>query len=210
MLKNKLNITSSSELKRVEERITKNNIIELWESGLLDYQKIGSFEQLRYIHERTFEDIYDFAGKIREVNLAKDNFQFANVQYLEESIEKVELMPQSNLKEIIDKYSEMNIVHPFREGNGRTTRLWLDSILKKELGKVVNWNEIDKEEYFSAIVKSHTNTEELEELIGNNLTDKIYDREVFFKGLDTSYWYEELNEYSTAEIYKSDNEEEYE
>lgn len=200
-LKNKLNITSSSELKKVEERISKTEIIEMWQNNELENFQSGSVNLLKFIHLRTFNKLYDFAGEIRTVQIAKGNFQFANVQFIDNALAYVESLPNSSLKEIVNKYAEMNVVHPFREGNGRTTRLWLDDMLKRNIGVVVDWNEIDNVEYMNAMIKSTNDTSLLYDLLKHNLTDKIYDRDVFFKGLDTSYYYEDMNEFDSKDMY---------
>lgn len=204
VLKNKLGITSQVELNREEERLSKQALVYLWEqNSLLDF-KSGSIKGLKFIHKKTFEDVYYFAGEFRNVNIGKGNFMFCNVQYIETALAEVENMNQSNLKEIVEKYSELNVVHPFREGNGRTSRFWLDDILKTELGQVVNWNNIDKVDYFNAMIQSPTNTAELYNLIKYNLTFDTNDREIFFKGLDSSYWYEDMNEYRTKDLVKEE------
>lgn len=199
-MKNKLNIRSIAELHRVEERESKKAIIEMWENDELSAFKSGSVQLLRYIHFNSFIKIYDWAGQIRDVQISKDGFQFSNIQYISENLLQVEQMPNSNLVEIVDKYAEMNIIHPFREGNGRTTRLWLDDMLKRNIRMVVDWNNIGEREYLSAMIESHIDTEKLFNLIKNNLTDKLYDREVFFKGIDSSYYYEGMGEFETEKI----------
>ena len=199
-LKNKLNIENSADLAREEERISKKKAAELFESGMLDELKAGSFEALSFIHRWLFEDIYDFAGKIRTVNLAKSNFRFAPVMYLEAALNNVEKMPQSTYDEIIEKYVEMNIAHPFREGNGRATRIWLDLILKQELKKVVDWNKVDKDDYLLAMERSPIKDIEIKVLLKNALTDKINDREIYMKGIDHSYYYEGYTTFKTEEI----------
>ena len=199
-LKNKLNIENSADLAREEERISKKKAAELFESGMLDELKAGSFEALRFIHRFLFEDIYDFAGEIRTVNLAKSNFRFAPVMYLEAALENVEKMPQSTYDEIIEKYVEMNIAHPFREGNGRATRIWLDLILKQELKKVVDWSKVDKDDYLLAMERSPIKDIEIKVLLQNALTDKIDDREIYMKGIDHSYYYEGYTTFKTEEI----------
>lgn len=199
-MKNKLNIRSIAELHRVEERESKKAILEMWENNELSNFKSGSVQLLRYIHFNSFINIYEWAGKIRDVQISKDGFQFSNIQFISENLLKVEQMPNSNLEEIIDKYAEMNIIHPFREGNGRTTRLWLDDMLKRNISMVVEWNNIGEREYLNAMIESHIDTKKLLNLIGSNLTDKLYDREVFFKGLDSSYYYEGMDEFITEEI----------
>lgn len=199
-LKNKLGITDSSELAREEERISKRKAVELFQSGLLDTFEAGKFSGLSKIHEILFNEIYDFAGKIRDVNIAKGNFRFAPLMYLEAALKNIDNMPQSTFDEIIEKYVEMNIAHPFREGNGRSTRIWLDLILKKELGMVVDWSKVDKEDYLLAMERSPIKDVEIKVLLKNALTDKINDREVYMKGIDASYHYEGYNLYKTEEL----------
>lgn len=201
-MKNKLNIKSIAELHRVEERESKKAIIEMWESNELSRFKSGSVQQLRYIHFNSFFKVYDWAGEIRDVQLSKDDFRFSNVQYIYENLRTVEQMPNSTFEEIVDKYAEMNVIHPFREGNGRTTRLWLDDMLKRNINMVVDWNNIGEREYLNAMIKSHTDTNELKKLVENNLTNKLYDRQVFFKGLDSSYYYEGMYEFEAIDIAK--------
>lgn len=190
MLENKLGITSAPEFAEAEERISKKKAIELFESGMLDKLEAGKTASLQTIHRFLFDDIYFFAGKIRAVNLSKGNFRFAPVMYLEVALQNIENMPQSTFDEIIEKYVEMNVAHPFREGNGRSTRIWLDCILKKELGKVVDWSQVDKEEYLQAMERSPIRDIEIKYILKNALTDKINDREVYMKGIDHSYYYE--------------------
>lgn len=190
VLANKLNITDSAELARAEEKISKKKALELFEKGLLDSFEVGTFEGLARIHKFLFEDIYDFAGKIRTVNIAKGNFRFASVMYLEAALKNIEKMPQSTFDEIIEKYVEMNVAHPFREGNGRSTRIWLDMILKKELGKVIDWSQVDKEDYLLAMERSPIKDLEIKYLLKQALTDRVNDREVYMKGIDASYHYE--------------------
>ena len=189
-LENKLGITDSAELAREEEKISKKKALWLFESGTLDSLKAGTFAALQEIHKCLFEELYDFAGKIRTVNLAKGNFRFAPVMYLQAAIENVEKMPQSTFDEIVEKYVEMNIAHPFREGNGRSTRIWLDLILKKELNKVVDWSLVDKEDYLLAMERSPIKDIEIKYILNQALTDKVDDREVYMKGIDHSYYYE--------------------
>ena len=189
-LENKLGITNSAELAREEERISKRKAVELFESGALDKLAPGRFASLQAIHKALFEDIYDFAGELRTVNLAKGNFRFANSLYLDAVLLAVEKMPENTFEEIIAKYVEMNVAHPFMEGNGRSTRIWLDMILKKRLGKVTDWAKIDKVQYLQAMERSTVNDLELRFLIQQNLTDKVNDREVIFKGIEQSYYYE--------------------
>ncbi len=200
MIENKLGITDSAELARVEEKISKAKALELFEKGILSSFPVGSFEGLAMIHKYLFDEIYDFAGKIRTVNIAKGNFRFAPVMYLEAALQSVSSMPQSTFDEIIEKYVEMNIAHPFREGNGRSTRIWLDMILRKELGMVVDWSKVDKEDYLLAMERSPIKDIEIKVLLKAALTDKINDREVFMKGIDASYHYEGYNVYKTENI----------
>ncbi|MEX1581910.1 protein adenylyltransferase Fic [Enterococcus sp. C37] len=200
MLENKLGIINQLELNRVEERVSKEKAKQLYDSGDIDRVEIGTFKGLSYIHNYLFEDIYEFAGKVRSQNISKGNFRFAPVMYLEVSLEHIDKMPQSNLDEIVAKYVEMNIAHPFREGNGRATRIWLDLILKKELQQVVDWNLINKEDYLSAMERSPVKDLEIKYLISNALTDKINDREIFMKGIDISYYYEGYTEYNVDDL----------
>ena len=197
-LENKLNITSSSELATVEERTSKIKALELFENGLLDTFEVGTFKGLSDIHKYLFEDIYDFAGKIRTVNIAKGNFRFAPVMYLNAALENIDKMPQSAFDEIVEKYVEMNIAHPFREGNGRSTRIWLDCILKRELKQVIDWDKIDKEDYLLAMERSPVKDIEIKFLLKSALTDKINDRTVYMKGIDASYYYEGYNTYNLS------------
>ncbi len=199
-LENKLGITNSAELADVEERISKQKAAELFETGYLDTLEAGSFAALAEIHRYLFEEIYDFAGKLRTMNIAKGGFRFAPVMYLAEALKSIERMPQSNFEEIIAKYVEMNVAHPFREGNGRSTRIWLDCILKKELGMVVDWSAVDKQDYLLAMERSPIRDIEIKLLLKQALTDRINDREVFMKGIDASYSYEGYSEYKTGEI----------
>lgn len=199
-LKNKLNITNSAELAREEERISKIKAIELFHTDFLDADEVGKFAGLAKIHAFLFGEIYDFAGKIRDVNIAKGNFRFAPIMYLETALKHIDDMPQSNFDEIIEKYVEMNIAHPFREGNGRSTRIWLDLILKKELKKVIDWNKVDKEDYLLAMERSPIKDVEIKVLLKAALTDKIDDREVYMKGIDASYYYEGYNIYKSEEL----------
>ena len=199
-LENKLGITSSSELAREEERISKKKALELFESGMLDQLEPGSFSALKEIHRYLFEELYDFAGQLRTVNLAKGNFRFAPVMYLDTAIGNIEKMPQSTFEEIIEKYVEMNVAHPFREGNGRSTRIWLDLILKKELGKVVDWSKIDKEDYLLAMERSPIKSVEIKELLRQALTSDINNRVVYMKGIDASYSYEGYFIFKTEDI----------
>lgn len=200
MLENKLGIINQLELNRVEERVSKEKAKQLYDSGDIDRVEVGTFKGLSYIHNYLFEDIYEFAGKVRSQNISKGNFRFAPVMYLEIALEHIDKMPQRNLDEIVAKYIEMNIAHPFREGNGRATRIWLDLILKKELKQVIDWNLIDKEDYLSAMERSPVNDLEIKHLISNALTDKINDREIFMKGIDISYYYEGYTEYNVEDL----------
>ncbi|MBO1124249.1 cell filamentation protein Fic [Enterococcus faecalis] len=200
MLENKLGIINQLELNRVEERLSKEKAKQLYDSGDIDRVEVGTFKGLSYIHNYLFEDIYEFAGKVRSQNISKGNFRFAPVMYLKVSLEHIDKMPQSTLDEIVAKYVEMNIAHPFREGNGRATRIWLDLILKKELKQVVDWNLIDKEDYLSAMERSPVKDLEIKHLISSSLTDKINDREIFMKGIDISYYYEGYTEYNVDEL----------
>lgn len=197
-LENKLNITSSSELATVEEKASKIKALELFENGLLDTFEVGTFKGLSDIHKYLFEDIYDFAGKIRTVNIAKGNFRFAPVMYLNTALENIDKMPQSTFDEIVEKYVEMNIAHPFREGNGRSTRIWLDCILKRELKQVIDWDKVDKEDYLLAMERSPVKDIEIKFLLKSALTDKINDRTIYMKDIDASYYYEGYNTYNLS------------
>lgn len=199
-LENKLNITDSSELAREEERISKKKAMLLYDKGVLDTLEAGKFSTLSFIHKYLFDEIYDFAGKIRDVNIAKSGFRFAPVIYLDSALEHVSNMPQTTFDEIIEKYVEMNIAHPFREGNGRATRIWLDLILKKELGKVIDWSRVSKEDYLLAMERSPIKDIEIKHILKNALTDKISDRELFMKGIDNSYHYEGYTAFKTNEL----------
>lgn len=196
IIENKLGLTSQVELAKTEEKLSKQKAKELYDSGKINEIEVGTFKGLSEIHEFLFSEIYEFAGNIRSVNIAKGNFRFAPVMYLEHSLKHIDQMPQSSFEEIIKKYVEMNIAHPFREGNGRSTRIWLDIILKEELQKVVDWNLIDKSDYLSAMERSPINDLEIRYLISNALTDKIDDRELYMKGIDVSYFYEGYSEYT--------------
>ena len=200
VLENKLGITESAELARVEERISKTRALELFEKGILDSLEAGKFSSLSKIHKHLFDDIYPFAGNIRDVNLAKGNFRFAPLMYLSTALENIDNMPQSTFEEIVDKYVEMNIAHPFREGNGRSTRIWLDIILKKEIGKVIDWSKVDKEDYLLAMERSPIKTVEIKELLRQALTDEINNRVVYMKGIDASYNYEGYFIYRTEDM----------
>jgi len=200
VLENKLGITSSTELADTEEKISKKKAAGLFLTGYLDSLEPGTFETLSKIHFYLFGEIYDFAGKIRTVNIAKGNFRFAPIMYLEQSLTHIDKMPQSNFDEIIEKYVEMNIAHPFREGNGRSTRIWLDLILKKELNKVVDWSKVDKEDYLLAMERSPVKDIEIKYLLSKALTDDTNNREVYMKGIDASYHYEGYTQYKTEEL----------
>lgn len=199
-LENKLGLTSSADLAREEERISKKKAVELFETGLLDTLPAGKFVTLQAIHKYLFEDIYDFAGELRTVNLAKGNFRFAPLMYLQVALENIDKMPQSNFDEIVEKYVEMNIAHPFREGNGRSTRIWLDHILKNEIGRVIDWSKVDKEDYLLAMERSPIKDVEIKVLLKGALTDEINSREVYMKGIDHSYYYEGYTTFKTEEL----------
>lgn len=199
-LENKFGITDSTELAKLEEKISKKKAIQMFENGYLDNLEAGTYEALSEIHRYLFEDIYDFAGKIRNVNIAKSNFRFVPVMYLKAALENVEKMPQSTFDEIIEKYIEMNIAHPFREGNGRSTRIWLDQMLKKELNLVIDWSKIDKDDYLLAMERSPIKDIEIKHLLKEALTDKINDRELYMKGIDHSYYYEGYAVYKAGEL----------
>ena len=199
-LQNKLGITDSAELAREEERISKKKAVELYDKGLLDELEAGKFSSLAFIHKYLFEEIYDFAGVVRDVNIAKGGFRFAPVMYLDSALEHVSNMKQSTFDEIIEKYVEMNIAHPFREGNGRSTRIWLDLILKKELGMVIDWSKVDKEDYLLAIERSPIKDIEIKHILKTALTDKINDRDVYMKGIDNSYHYEGYTAFKAEEL----------
>ena len=199
-LENKLGLTSSADLAREEERISKKKAVELFETGLLDTLPAGKFATLQAIHKYLFEDIYDFAREIRTVNMAKGNFRFAPLMYLQAALENIDKMPQSTFDEIVEKYVEMNIAHPFREGNGRSTRIWLDHILKNEIGKVVDWSKMDKEDYLLAMERSPIKDVEIKVLLKGALTDEINSREVYMKGIDHSYYYEGYTTFKAEEL----------
>ena len=199
-LENKLGIKSSAELAREEERISKKKAVELFENGMLEKLEAGKFQTLCEIHKYIFDDIYDFAGKIRTVNLSKGNFRFAPLMYLETAIKNVDKMPQNTFDEIVEKYVEMNIVHPFREGNGRSMRIWLDMMLKKQIGQVVDWSKIEKEDYLMAMERSPIKDIEIKYILNAALTDQINDREIYMKGIDHSYYYEGYVTYKTEEL----------
>ena len=200
VLENKLGVTDSAELARAEERISKAKALELFETGLLDQFEVGTFQGLAQIHQYLFGEIYNFAGQVRTVNIAKGNFRFAPVLYLQAALEHIGQMPQSTFDEIVEKYVEMNVAHPFREGNGRSTRLWLDAILKKELRQVIDWSRVDKEDYLLAMERSPVKDLEIKTLLKAALTDRINDREVYMKGVDASYHYEGYDVFKTADI----------
>ena len=199
-LENKLGIKSSAELAREEERISKKKAVELFENGMLENLEAGKFQTLCEIHKYLFDDIYDFAGKIRTVNISKGNFRFAPLMYLETAIKNVDKMPQNTFDEIVEKYVEMNIVHPFREGNGRSMRIWLDMRVKKQIGQVVDWSKIEKEDYLMAMERSPIKDIEIKYILKAALTDQINDREVYMKGIDHSYYYEGYVTYKTEEL----------
>ncbi len=199
-LENKLGINDSAELARVEEKISKSKAIKLYESKIVEDSEVGKFSGLSKIHKFLFDELYDFAGKIRTVNIAKGNFRFAPVMYLETALNHIDNMPQSTFDEIIEKYVEMNVAHPFREGNGRSTRIWLDLILKKELKLVVDWNRVDKEDYLLAMERSPIKDLEIKVLLRDALTDEIDNREVYMKGIDVSYYYEGYNTFKAEEL----------
>lgn len=200
MLENKLGITNQVELARVEEKISKSNAKKLYDSGDIDKLEVGTFKGLADIHRYLFSDIYDFAGEMRTVNIAKGNFRFAPVMYLNVSLDHIDQMPQSTIDEIVAKYVEMNIAHPFRVGNGRSTRIWLDRILKQEINKVIDWNLINKEDYLSAMERSPINDLEIAYLIKQALTSLVNDRETYMKGIDVSYYYEGYTEFNTEDL----------
>lgn len=199
-LENKLGLTSSADLAREEERISKKKAVDLFEKGVLYNLPAGKFSTLQATHKYLFEDIYDFAGKLRTVNIAKGNFRFAPLMYLQAALDNIDKMPQSNFDEIVEKYVEMNIAHPFREGNGRSTRIWLDHILKNEIGKVVDWSKIDKEDCLLAMECSPIKDVEIKVLLKSTLTDEINSREVYMKGIDQSYYYEGYTTFKTEEL----------
>ena len=199
-LENKLGLTSSSDLAREDERISKKKALTLFENGILDNLPAGKFSTLQVIHKYLFEDIYDFAGKVRTVNIAKGNFRFAPLMYLQVALENIDKMPQSGFDEIIEKYVDMNIAHPFREGNGRSTRIWLDHILKSEIGKVVDWSKVDKGDYLLAMERSPIKDLEIKVLLKSALTDEINSLEVYMKGIDHSYYYEGYTTFKTEEL----------
>lgn len=197
---NKLGLASSADLAREQERISKKKAVELFEAGLLDTLPAGEFVTLQAIHKYLFEDIYDFVGKIHTVNMAKGSFRFAPLMYLQAALENIDKMPQSNFDEIVEKYVEMNIAHPFREGNGRSTRIWLDHILKNEISKVVDWSKVDKEDYLLAMERSPIKDVEIKVLLKGALTDEINSREVYINGIDQSYYYEGFTAFKAEEL----------
>lgn len=200
MLENKLGLTSSAELARMEEQLSKKKAVLLFEKGILDSLPAGKFSTLQAIHRYLFEDIYEFAGEIRKVNMVKGNFRFAPLMYLDAALENIDKMPQSDFNEIIEKYVEMNIAHPFREGNGRSARIWLDHMLKQEIGKVIDWSKVDKEDYLLAMERSPVKDIEIKYLLKNALTDEVDSREVYMKGIDHSYYYEGYTTFKTEEL----------
>ena len=200
MLENKLGLTSSAELAREEERISKKQAAMLFENHILDNLENGKFSTLQTIHKYLFDEIYDFAGKLRTVNIAKSNFRFAPLMYIESALKNIDEMPQSNFDEIIEKYVEMNIAHPFREGNGRSTRIWLDHMLKTEIGKVIDWSKVDKEDYLLAMERSPIRDIEIKYVLKNALTDEIDSREMYMKGIDHSYYYEGYTAFKADEL----------
>lgn len=200
MLENKLGITDSAELARIEEKISKQKAVEMFESGYLESLEAGTFESLAKIHKYLFDKIYDFAGELRKVNISKGNFRFAPLMYLDAALQSIDKMPQSTFDEIVEKYVEMNAAHPFREGNGRSTRIWLDLMLKKEIGYVVDWSKVDKENYLLAMERSPIKDIEIKFLLKNALTDNVNDREIYMKGIDHSYYYEGYYVYKTREL----------
>ena len=200
MPENKLGITDSAELARIEEKISKQKAVEMFESGYLESLKVGTFESLAKIHKYLFDEIYDFAGELRRVNISKGNFRFAPLMYLDAALQSIDKMPQSTFDEIVEKYVEMNVAHPFREGNGRSTRIWLNLMLKKEIGYVVDWSKVDKEDYLLAMEHSPIKDIEIKFLLKNALTDNVNDREIYMKGIDYSYYYEGYSVYKTREL----------
>lgn len=200
VLENKLGLTNEAELARAEEKISKTKALELYDTGLLDTFAVGTFAGLAAIHRHLFEDVYAFAGQMRTVNIAKGNFRFAPVMYLAAALESIDRMPQTTYDEIIEKYVEMNVAHPFREGNGRSTRIWLDCILKKELRQVIDWSQVDKSDYLLAMERSPVKDVEIKALLRAALTEKVRDREVYMKGIDASYHYEGYHVFKTEDL----------
>ena len=200
VLPNKLHITNQIALNQAEEKISKQKAKQLFESGEIHRIEVGTFQERSHIHAYLFGDIYEFAGKIRDVNISKGNFRFAAVMYLEPSLAHISKMPQSNFNQIIEKYVEMNIAHPFREGNGRATRIWLDLMLKSEIQQVIDWNSVDKEDYLSAMERSVVKDIEIKHLLQHALTTKINDREIFMKGIDVSYYYEGYSQFNIEDL----------
>lgn len=200
MPENKLGITDSAELVRIEEKISKRKAVEMFESGYLESLEAGTFEGLAKIHRYLFDEIYDFAGEVRKVNISKGNFRFAPLMYLDAALQSIDKMPQSIFDEIVEKYVEMNVAHPFREGNGRSTRIWLNLMLKKEIGYVVDWSKVDKEDYLLAMERSPIKDIEIKFLLKNAFTDNVNDREIYMKGIDHSYYYEGYYVYKTEEL----------
>ena len=200
VLGNKLQLTSQVELNRAEEKLSKQKAKQLFESGDINNAEVGTFAGLAYIHAYLFEDVYEFAGQVRDVNLAKGSFRFAPVMYLQQALEHISAMPQQNFDQIVEKYVEMNVAHPFREGNGRATRIWLDLMLKKEIQQVIDWNAVDKADYLSAMERSVVKDIEIKHLLKNALTEKINDRELYMKGIDVSYYYEGYSEFRVEEL----------
>lgn len=200
ILQNKLGLTNEAELARAEEKLSKTRALELYDTGLLDTFEVGIFKGLAAIHKYLFGDVYEFAGQMRTVNIAKGNFRFAPVMYLRPALESIDAMPQSSFDEIIEKYVEMNVAHPFREGNGRSTRIWLDAILKKELHQVIDWSRVDKGDYLLAMERSPVKDVEIKALLRTALTEKINDRKVYMKGIDASYHYEGYHVFKTEDL----------
>ena len=200
MLENKLGITDLAELARIEEKISKQKAVEMFESGYLESLEAGTYESLAMIHKYLFDEIYDFAGEIRKVNISKVNFRFAPLMYLDAALQSIDKIPQSTFDEIVEKYVEMNVAHPFREGNGRSTRIWLDLMLKKEIGYVVDWSKVNKEDYLLAMERSPVKDIEIKFLLKNALTDNVNDRGIYMKGIDYSYYYEGYYVYKTEEL----------